>query len=315
MKKMIYLFLGLILLSTCCIYIFIPGQINISKVEQVESSDRIIANYLNNSSKRQQWWPGNLSKKSTTKDSIKFQLNGYEYQFKPGSLSSTNVRIIKEDLKTNGVITWEALAKSTYKITWRTAFHASNNPIKRLLQYQQARQIKHEMNLILPNFLTFIVNSKNIYGFNIERLMVKDTILATSTMLSRSYPETDKIYSLINEVKAYAIKNGSRPVNVPMLNVSKDPYGAYNIMVALPIDKNIKPGNFVTVNHMVPGNILVTEIRGGQGKIAEGFLQIKNYIHDFKLASPAMPFESLVTDRTKEPDTAKWVTKIYYPIF
>ena len=29
--------------------------------------------------------------------------------------------------------------------------------------------------------------------------------------------------------------------------------------------------------------------------------------------SPAIPFESLITNRLEEPDTSKWVTKIYYP--
>ena len=36
---------------------------------------------------------------------------------------------------------------------------------------------------------------------------------------------------------------------------------------------------------------------------------------DNALSSPAIPFESLVTNRMQEPDTSKWVTKIYYPGF
>lgn len=315
MKKLIYGLLGLCILCIASVYIFIPDQIIVSSAEQVESSDRIISDYINNSTKRQQWWPKIPSQKSTNQDSTNLELNGYEYQFKPGNLSSTNVLIIKEDLKTNSVIIWQALAKSTYKISWRTTLKASNNPIERFLQYQKARQVKQNMNLILVNFLTFIAESKNVYEFNIERRMVKDTILATSTMLSTSYPETAKIYNLINEVKAYAVKNGSKPVNVPMLNVSRDPKGEYQTMVAIPIDKNIKPSNSVKVKYMVAGNILVTEVKGGPSKVAEGFNQMKNYINDFKLASPAIPFESLVTDRTLEPDTSKWITKIYYPIF
>jgi effector-binding domain-containing protein len=171
------------------------------------------------------------------------------------------------------------------------------------------------MNVILENFLSYIVNTKNIYGINIERKMVRDTIVATSTMASPSYPETRKVYSLIDEVKSYAGNKGSKPVNVPMLNVSRDPRGGYLTMVAVPINKNIEPGNGVKINHLVPGNILVTEIKGGRGKIEEGFNQLKFYINDFKLTSPAMPFESLVTDRTMEPDTSRWVTRIYYPIY
>lgn len=315
MKKLFYGLLCLFILCIASVYIFIPDQIIVSSAEQVESSDRIISDYINNSSKRQQWWHKSLSQKPITPDSTNLDLNGYEYQFKPGNLGSTNVLIIKEDLKINSVIIWQSLAKSTYKITWRTVLQASKNPIERFLQYQKARQVKQNMNLILLNFLTFIAESKNVYQFNIERRMVKDTILVTSTMLSTSYPETARIYNLIDEVKSYAVKNGSKPVNVPMLNVSRDPKGDYLTMVAIPIDKNIKPGNSVKVKYMVAGNILVTEVKGGPGKVSQGFNQLKNYINDFRLMSPAIPFESLVTDRTKEPDTSKWITKIYYPIF
>ena len=314
MKSIIYGFLGLVL-CIASIYIFIPDQIIISTTEQVESSDRVISEYLNSNSKRQQWWPKISSRKSITPDITNPDLNGYEYQFKPGNSSSTNVLIIKKDLKINSVIFWQSLNRSTYKITWRTVLRASKNPIERLLQYQEARQVKQNMNLIFIDFLTFIAENKNVYQFNIERRMVKDTILATSSMLSASYPETTKIYNLIDEVRAYAVKHGSKPVNVPMLNVSRDPKGEYLTIVAIPIDKNIKTSKSVKVKYMVPGNILVTEVKGGPGKVAEGFNQMKNYINDFKLMSPAIPFESLVTDRVKESDTSKWITRIYYPIF
>lgn len=315
MKKILIAILSLISLSIICIYVFIPDQITISRVEEVESSDRIIANFISESRNRNQWWPKDSSTKLSNPDTTTQQFKGYQYQFKPGSLSSVNIQISKSDLQTNSVITWMPEAKSTYKISWRTAIEASKNPLLRFRQYQAARKLKDNMNLILDNFLSYIVNSKNIYGINIERKMVKDTILATSTMVSSSYPETEKVYKLIEEVKLYAGNKGSKPVNIPMLNISKDPHGGYQTMVAVPINKNIEPGNRIKINHMVPGNILVTEIKGGRGNIANGFNQLKVYINDFKLTSPAMPFESLVTDRTKEPDTSRWVTRIYYPIY
>lgn len=315
MKKLFYGFLSLLILGIASVYIFIPDNIIVSSAEQVESSDRIISDFLNNSTKRQRWWPKSSSGKPIRPDGKNLDLNGYEYQFKSGNLGSTNVMIIKDDLKIKSLIIWQSLSNSTYKITWRTVFRASKNPLERFLQYQKARQVKRNMNLILLNFLTFIADSKNVYQFNIERRIVKDTILVTSTMLSTSYPETARIYKLIDEVKAYAVKNGSKPVNVPMLNVSRDSKGEYLTMVAIPIDKNIIPGNSVKVKYMVAGNILATEVKGGPGKVAEGFNQLKNYINDFRLMSPAIPYESLVTDRAKEPDTAKWITKIYYPIF
>jgi hypothetical protein len=65
---------------------------------------------------------------------------------------------------------------------------------------------------------------------------------------------------------------------------------------------------------MVPGKILVAEVKGGEQRVREAAANLQNYVDDYKLKSPAIPFESLVTDRTKETDTSKWITKLYYPI-
>jgi hypothetical protein len=43
--------------------------------------------------------------------------------------------------------------------------------------------------------------------------------------------------------------------------------------------------------------------------------QMKNYISDYQRTVMAIPFQSLVTDRRKEADTTKWLTKLYFPIF
>jgi hypothetical protein len=65
---------------------------------------------------------------------------------------------------------------------------------------------------------------------------------------------------------------------------------------------------------MVLGDILVTEVRGGPHHIKKGLQQLEYYLNDYQRTSPAIPFESLITDRSIQPDTAQWVTRIYYPV-
>jgi hypothetical protein len=36
-------------------------------------------------------------------------------------------------------------------------------------------------------------------------------------------------------------------------------------------------------------------------------------MNDHFLSAPAIPFEILITDRSKEKDTTRWKTKIYQP--
>jgi hypothetical protein len=62
------------------------------------------------------------------------------------------------------------------------------------------------------------------------------------------------------------------------------------------------------------GNILITEIKGGSASIDKAFKEMENYVSDYRRTPPAIPFQSLVTDRMKEPDTSKWITRIFYPV-
>ena len=62
------------------------------------------------------------------------------------------------------------------------------------------------------------------------------------------------------------------------------------------------------------GNILVVEVRGDQQTINEAIKQIEKYITDYQRSIIAIPFQSLITDRSKESDSTKWITKIYYPV-
>jgi hypothetical protein len=62
------------------------------------------------------------------------------------------------------------------------------------------------------------------------------------------------------------------------------------------------------------GNILVTDVNGGPSAIKYAFDRLEEYVSDTKRIPPAIPFESLITDRRKERDTSKWITRIYYPV-
>ena len=51
-----------------------------------------------------------------------------------------------------------------------------------------------------------------------------------------------------------------------------------------------------------------------ESEIQKAYDQIQHYISDHNRVAPAISFESLVTDRRQEPDSSKWVTRIYYPV-
>ena len=66
---------------------------------------------------------------------------------------------------------------------------------------------------------------------------------------------------------------------------------------------------------MVLGNILTGEVKGGVYVVTQAEQELKNFVTDFRRMSPAIPYQSLITNRMQETDTAKWITRLYYPIF
>ena len=313
MKTFLYILLSVTFLFFGSVYLFIPAEIVISKAEQVESSERVLAQSLNNVLDITKWWPGEKGDAAGT-DSSLLKLNGLTYKVGSSNYNFKKVVISSGTSNYNSTITWIPRADNIVHVGWITTIKASNNPFKRIIQYQEARKIKANMLIVIEHLLSFVINSNNVYGYKFERQTVKDTILATASITGPTYPDTRKVYQLINSVKIYVSDQNAIQVNAPMLNISKDPSGIYRATVAIPINKEIKPNKTIVINHMVAGNILVAEIKGGPNSIAGGFKQMNIYLKDFKLTSPAMPFESLVTDRSSEPDTSKWITRIYYPI-
>jgi hypothetical protein len=56
-------------------------------------------------------------------------------------------------------------------------------------------------------------------------------------------------------------------------------------------------------------------VRGGIGTVNLALQQFQLYIQDYRRTLMALPFQQLITDRVAEPDTARWITDIYIPLF
>ena len=100
-----------------------------------------------------------------------------------------------------------------------------------------------------------------------------------------------------------------------MLNVDTNDSITFNVRVALPISKALPgAGDIAQKRMLADGNILVAQVKGGTATTTAAFEQIIKYSLDYQRVAPAIPFFSLITDRTKEPDSSKWVTKVYCPV-
>ncbi|MEJ7680918.1 MAG: hypothetical protein WKG06_24320 [Segetibacter sp.] len=224
------------------------------------------------------------------------------------------MEIIKDERVYSSILRILPLKSDSSIIVWRLIIKNSSNPVSRINNYLEAGRIKGNMKVILKLMTLYLENRGKVYGIKIENERVKDTLLISTTTFVKDYPSVQTIYGSIDNLRAFIKARQAKETNYPMLHVEKTPDG-YKTMVAIPVNKLLESNGQYVFKRMVPGNILVAEVKGGAFRVQEALAQMENFIQDSELISPAIPFESLITDRLKEKDTSKWITKIYYPIF
>ncbi len=317
MKKGLIGLLFICLVVLVSIYIFIPDNLVISKITLVKANQNSSYRILADENQWGKWW-SSFSKQ----DSLSFKvLKAYNYKNISYSINNkmdnaVGILIKNKDFEISSIINILPLSIDSGAIEWKCELPSGSNPVKKIINYLYAKKIKNNMADILNNLQAFLNKQENIYGIHIEQTKVKDTFLISTKSITTNYPSISFYYDLIKNLKKYITGQDVKQTGYPMLHVQAIDSIRYETMVAIPVNKQIPgSGSFLFKRMLAGGKILVTEVKGGPFIIKEALTQFENYKEDCKLASPAIPFESLVTDRSKETDTTKWLTKIYYPIY
>jgi hypothetical protein len=310
MKKLILLLLIVCIAAVLLVYLLIPAGLNISSSAVIYIPSGRAYSFIADENKWAGWWPAPVN--GTQKPGA---YNNYTYSITKKIPGVVEISAMNKDKATTGRITVLAMPGLSSGVEWTCSLNAGYNPVSRVQQYMQARAIKNNMDTLISRLKVFLEKQKNVYGMVIEHLKVKDTVLISVKNVYTNYPTPAEINAMIEKLRSYIKDQGAKEMNYPMLHVQKKDSSHYETMVAISTNRLLPEKGDLLVKRMAPGNILFAEVKGGINTIREGFLQLENYKTDYGISSPAIPFESLVTDRMKEPDTSKWITHLYYPIF
>ena len=312
MKKILVFFVILFFLAIACTYIFIPATIRISKSVTINANKNALYRKLVNADSWGEWWPGKQNATGTTREYI---LQGL--RFIPGEPKFISMPVVIRSANLSGYseITFIPFGIDSTTLQFDISVPTSNNPFKRIVVYLNAKQLNSSTSEILKSINDTYSKIENLYNCDIQKKLVTDTALIFTSSEIKGIPDNKSIYSLIDKLKVYISRNAAKETGSPMLNVFKKDSNTYLVKVAIPVDRKLPASGNISYRWMLGGgNILVTEVKGGQDEIDKAYKQILNYISDNRRTAPAIPFESLVTDRRKEPDSSKWVTRIYYPV-
>lgn len=308
MKKWILFIVIMLALATAGIYFFIPNIISLKASKTIAATRSGLHRILQDKENLAKWWPGKISNDS-------FYFNGLAYRFNNGNVTVMPVSVRGTEKNIISSLYLVELSTDSTQLNWVSSMASSYNPIKRLQSYRFAKSVEKDMDLLLGKMETFYKDPQHIYGFDIKKELVKDSLLIATNATSLGYPSNSFIYGLITKLNTYAALNHANQSGYPMLNIITTDSIEYDVKVALPLDKALPGSGDILQKRMLGrGNILVTEVKGGMSVCNKAFSEIKKYADDYKRVPPAIPFFSLITDRLTEPDSSKWITKIYFPV-
>jgi len=308
MKTWIIIILLALFTLLCAAYLLIPAHIHIKKSIRVEVSQQALRRLLiENSNWVECWNEGSAGQ---------VLFNGYVYSLMDRKYSSLLLSVHQgTDSITMASLNMVEISQGVMQLDLQADLAGSANPLLRFDALKKSQKLAKDFTGLLEKLQTFYSKRENVYGIDIRQELVVDTTLIFMDDSSRGYPSTEFTYSLISRLKEYASAHGAKITGNPMLSVFTDDSIHYLCKVALPLDKKLPPSGGIRYKWMLPhGNILVTEVKGGQTTIDRAFHQLELFIKDYGRDAPAIPFVSLITDRTQVTDTSKWLSRIYYPV-
>ncbi|TWR29440.1 GyrI-like domain-containing protein [Mucilaginibacter pallidiroseus] len=312
MKKPALFVIGLLLLAFIGIYFIIPQYITINAKVKIDATDVRVAKFMTNENRWAEWWPGDkpkLQQKQLT-------YNGHNYLLQNGTFGGMELALLFDTARINSYISIAATGDGESEVIWAVKHQSSINPFKRIKEFTEIKSRQPELDTILARFKKFMHQNNKVYGIDVSLEKIKISVMIAGNTVTTGYPSAQAIYKLADELQKQATAQGAKVTGQPLLNADQSGPDSYRVMVALPINKVIKPGAGQVINKMVlGGNLLTASVYGGPKTIYNAFRQLRNYQKDHGLISPAMPYEELQTNRLTQPDSGKWVTKICSPIY
>lgn len=312
MKKWIVISLFIIVAFILTAYVLLPGSIAMNRSSIINTTRSSLYRLLLSEKSIAQWWPGIIDSTASGKQ---FILHNRSYKFIDNNIALLPVTITYGREVIHSSLYLIQTDPDHVRLEWTATIPSNSNPFKKVSNYFDSKGISDDMDNIFSKMQSYFSDEKNIYGLNIAHQVIVDSTFIFTEKISSDFPSTEFIYDMIAKLRAYSKKFGVEETNYPILNISLVDSTNYLVKVALPVNKAVPYGGDIESKRMpVNVNILMAEVKGGQHTAGNAFEQLRLYISDHHLHIPGLPFFSLVTDRAKEADTTKWITRVYFPV-
>ena len=306
MKKTLLALITIAALVLLAVYILIPPKIKITANAAVNAKDEAVHRILMDNVNWNKWWPYEKS----------FQLQQTNFKIIKKMLNAFEIMIYKNKDSVESILELIPVTNNTTQLNWTYDLITGKDPVKRFDHYRFAQSIKKDIHLVLDSLKSFLDKTENIYGMNVKQVKVTDSVLISTRKTFDHYPDEFETEEMIKTLRAYISSNNAKEMNYPMLHIQQSGNSHFEAMTAIATNIELPDTkHFAHKMLLKGGNLLEAEITGGHATIRAAFDKYPDYLEDNQYTSPAIPYQLIITDRTKERDTSKWITKICYPVF
>jgi hypothetical protein len=253
MKKWLTGFCILIILLIASVYIFIPSDLAVSKVELVQCNVNSANKYLGDGSQWGRWWPGVGGRSISAGRG--YEYGGVEYRM-PGMFRHLmEVQILTPDSSIHsriGIVGFADNLDST-ALQWEFHLDAGWSPIGRIRQYRKAKELRSDITHILSALRTFLENKEKVYGIRIQEVSTTDSFLVAMRATYPVRPSTADITAHIQNLRAIIAREGARETGNPMVNITVVKKDQYDLMAAIPTNRELKPAKAIFSRKLVHG--------------------------------------------------------------
>lgn len=266
-----------------------------------------LARYLTTAQKWKSWWPGVAMGDSS------WQLEGKTFHITEILLNG--FRALSEDHTVAIDLQFSPVNSNESVITLQTRYALPFHPVYRLWAWLSGGPAEKISNRLHAQCNDFFGNPKNVYGLDIKKGKVQYFSWMAAKNTFDHLPTTEETYQLIEALQLYIIEQKGVALSDPILHVHQEAPSTFELMVALPTDRNLPSTNRFQLKNMILGSLLTAEVKGGSQRVGEAERELENYVKDHQMVSPAIPFQTLITNRRLVQDSSQWITRVNYPIF
>ncbi len=312
MKKIGIGIFVILLLILAFIYIFVPSGVEIAVLTGAQATIHGEFRSINQEEKWAHWWRD--EKGHPPAKGAPFTYNGTIFRLKKQASNTVQIQIEQGGMRLESILQLLSFSMDSTGAAWTLKMPATNNPVRRIQYYRIGILIRNNMLAVMQNLSAYVSSPKNVYGMDIYTTSTRDTLLVSSRFKSATYPTTAELYRYFDTLEMAIHRQNAQTAGFPIMNLRKMEDGSYETQAAIPANRKMVNDGKITAMRMVPGLFMAAEITGGSRTVDEALLQMEMFIQEYHRVKMATSFQILVTNRLKEPDTAKWKTKIFIPV-